>query len=95
MTERLHRSSQAVHNSHPLYRKVEGSIHSGRARRVFSRQCRNSLHSGRTRWVIVLQYERATISRDAQQFKAGLDSTQMHVNKHGMVSVQNNHGIST
>ena len=37
MTERLHTSSQAVYNSHPLYRKVEGSIHSGRARRVFSR----------------------------------------------------------
>ena len=55
MTERLHRSSQAVHNSHPLYRKVEGSIHAGGARRVFSRQCQNSLRSGRTRWVIILQ----------------------------------------
>ena len=49
ITERHHKSSQAVHNSHPLYRKVEGSIHLGKTRSVFSRQCRNSRHSGKIR----------------------------------------------
>ena len=71
----------------------EGSIHSGRTRNVFSQRGRNSLHSGRTRWVIVLQYERVAISRDAQQFKAW-HITQWHRSKHGMASVKH-HGIST